>query len=233
MAAWSSSALIPRERIADCVRWQFASVGMPQEAPPPAEPQPGCDAEALHRAYLEGHAAGHAAGEAAGRAQASAEAQAQFDSYCATRQREAAARLQALFSNAEARLDEAAQDIAHGTLEIACALAREVLRHELATRPEALEPALHEALATLLADGRSARVRLAPSDFELLGAPLRAEHAAQAVTLLADAALQPGDCLIESAGTVLDAGIQSRWSRAVASLGLALPWRDEEASRAA
>ena len=54
-------------------------------------------------------------------------------------------------ATAEAGLAEAQQDIARGTLEIACALARQVLRHEMATQPRALEPVVREALGLLMA----------------------------------------------------------------------------------
>jgi flagellar assembly protein FliH len=224
MAALSESAktrggrLIANERIAACARWQFASMG------PDGAGEGGiADPQALR----EAHAQGHAEGYAAGRAQALAEAQAQMQHYHATQGREAAQRVAALLAAAEAGLAAAQQDIARGTLEIACALARQVLRHELATNPNTLEPVLREALALLLVDGKSACVRLSHVDYDMLEAPLAAEFAGQAVTVMADAAVAPGDCLIESAGAVVDGGIATRWSRAVASLGLALPWNED------
>ncbi len=210
-------AFIPSEDIAGYARWQFATVG------PAGEPQGGiADPEALREAYEKGRAEGHAAG----REQAVAEARAQMDAYVATHGRDTAQRLAGLIDAAVAGLADAQQDIARGTLEIACALARQVLRHELATQPLALAPAVREALGLLQADGRSACVRLSPQDFESLDAHLRVEFAGQAMTVVSDASVAPGDCRIESAGAVVDAGVATRWSRAVASLGLAMPWHE-------
>lgn len=208
---------IPSEDIAGFSRWQFATVG------PTGEPQGGiADPAALQEAQDQGFAEGHAAG----RAEALAQARAEMDAYIATQGRDTAQRLAALLAAAEAGLADAQQDIARGTLEIACALARQVLRHELATQPLALEPVVREAIELLRADGRSACVRLAPADFEALDAHLRAEFAGQAMSVVSDASVAPGDCRVESAGAVVDGGVATRWSRAVASLGLAMPWQN-------
>lgn len=215
--------LIASEHVAACARWQFATVGAEGVTEGGiADPQ----------ALREARARGHEEGYAAGRADALAECQAQMNDYIATQGRDAAQRLLSLFDAAEAGLAAAQQDIARGTLEVACALARQVLRHELATNPNALEPVLREALALLMADGKSARVRLSPADHDMLAEPLAAEFAGRSVTVLADAAVAPGDCLVESAGAVVDGGVATRWSRAVASLGLALPWEQEDAHAA-
>ena len=211
--------LIASEDISHVARWQFGAVG-----PNSGEPESGIsDPQALRAA----HAQGHAEGFATGRAQALAEAEAQHALYRANEGQAAAHRLAVLLQSAEAGLAEAQQSIARGTLEIACALARQVLRHELATDPNALEPVVHEALSLLLVDGRAATVRLSPVDFDLLDDPLRAQFSGQPVSVLSDSAVQPGDCLVESAGAVVDGSVASRWSRAVASLGLSMPWHEQ------
>ncbi len=219
-------ALIPGEQIAGFQRWRFAAVdGEPDE---PHEPADTIDQPALEAARQ----LGFEEGIETGRAQALAEAAQQLDDYIAGQGRAAAERFAALFDAAEARLLEAEQTMARGTLEIACALARRVLRHEIATNPNTLEPVVREALSMLLGDGKSARVRLSHADFDMLDEPLRAEFSSRSVTVVADVAIQPGDCLIESAGAVVDGGAASRWTRAVASLGLLLPWSTRASDRA-
>ena len=228
MAAWSErtrGALVPAERVGGAVRWRFAPVLPDEEVAPAPQLDPRLLQEAQRQAFEEGFATG--------RAEALLEAQARMDAYVAGQGRESAERLAALFGAAQRRLCDAEQTIARGTLEIACALARQVLRHELATTAQTLEPVVREALALLLGDGRSARVRLSPADFDSLAGPLRAEFAAQSVTVLSDPAVAAGDCLVESAGAVVDGGVALRWERAVASLGLALPWLPQEPADAA
>jgi len=46
------------------------------------------------------------------------------------------------------------------------------------------------------------------------------------LTLLADAAVNRGGCLIESAGAVVTGAWKKRWQRAVANLGLNVPWEE-------
>lgn len=211
-------AFIPSEDIAGYSAWQFGNVD-----PNAVIGESGggtTDPEAL----AEAHARGVAEGHAAGREEAFREAQAQMEAYFATHGQDTARRLAALLAAAETGLADAQQDIARGTLEIACALARQVLRREMALDPLALVPVVHEAIGMLRADGRSASVRLAPADFEALDTHLRAEFAGRAVAVVADAGIDPGDCRVESAGAVVDGGVATRWSRAVASLGLAMPW---------
>ncbi|NBV65077.1 MAG: hypothetical protein EBR71_11580 [Planctomycetes bacterium] len=50
------------------------------------------------------------------------------------------------------------------------------------------------------------------------------ELASLALTLVADPSITPGGCVIESAGTVVDATVQKRWLRAIGTLGLTMPW---------
>ena len=129
-----------------------------------------------------------------------------------------------LFEQVQAQLAAAEQTLAQGVLEIACELARQVLRRELATDTAALQPVLREALGLLLADGKSTVVRLNPSDRDTLANGAPNELANLALTLVADPSITPGGCVIESAGTVVDATVQKRWLRAIATLGLTTPW---------
>ena len=210
------STFIPSESIAACARWQFATVGADGVG------QGGItDPEGMRRAHEEGYALGFESG----RAEALAQCQAQMDAYIAAQHQEQAARFAGVLAAADAGLGLAQQDIARGTLEIACAIARQVLRQEIKTDPKTLEPVVREALGILLADGKTACVRLSPVDFGLLQASLAAELAGQPVQVVADASVAPGDCLVESAGAVVDGGVATRWSRAVASLGLEMPWQ--------
>ena len=55
---------------------------------------------------------------------------------------------------------------------------------------------------------------------------LRAEFPSLSLTLLADATLTRGGCVVESAGTVVDGTVEKRWLRAIASLGLNSPWEE-------
>lgn len=170
---------------------------------------------------------GYEQGFARGRAQATVDTQRQMADFKAHQGREAAQNLAQLFNAAQAQLDTAEQVIAQGTLELACELARQVLRRELSVDPNVLLPVMREALGLLVAENKSAVLRLNPLDKEVLEAVLTDEFAGVSLTLLSDAALARGGCLIESTGTVVDATVEKRWLRAVANLGLNSPWQDK------
>ena len=83
---------------------------------------------------------------------------------------------------------------------------------------------IREALGVLATDCKAAVVRLNPLDLDVLEDVLRQEFSALTLTLLADASVTRGGCLVEAAGTVVDGTMEKRWSRAVARLGLESSW---------
>lgn len=169
---------------------------------------------------------GYAEGFAQGRAQATVEAQRQMADFIAHQGSDAARQFARLFTTVQAQLAEAEQVMAQGTLELACELARQVLRRELSVDPKAVQPVIREALGLLVADTKSAVVRLHPLDLKVLEEVIRTEFSSLSLTLLADASLTRGGCLIESAGTVVDGTLEKRWMRAVANLGLDSSWEE-------
>lgn len=245
------SRFIPSEEIDESavVQWRFGRVGaaglhpaLPQEVVQPLqetvvaqEPAPRSehDAQELEalleqaraQAHAEGLAQGQAQGLAQGRAEATNEWQQRMDSYIAGEGKETAQRLHAIVQKCDSSLQALEQNMASELLQLACDIARQVVRQELACKPEALLPVVREALDMLVTEGRAATVRLHPADWEVLDAPLRAEHgAAGKVQWLADASVAAGDVRVESGGTVIDAGLDSRWRRAVGALGLVSSW---------
>lgn len=175
-------------------------------------------------AHQAGFAEGYAEGYAQGHAHATLEGQRQITDYINTQGHEAARNFGQLFDAAQARMAEAEQVMAKGILELACELARQVLRHELSSNPNALQPVIREALGMIAVDSKAAVVRMHPVDLDVFSDVLKQEYSNLALTLVADSQMARGGCLVESAGTVVDGTIQKRWSRAVASLGLESTW---------
>lgn len=167
---------------------------------------------------------GFADGYAQGHAQATLEGQRQISEFIENQGQDAAQRYLQLFESANTQLDESRQVMAQGVLELACELARQVLRHELSSNPNALQPVIREALGVLAADCKAALVRLHPLDLDVLEDVLRQEFSSLSLTLLADSNITRGGCLVEAAGTVVDGTIEKRWSRSVAKLGLDSAW---------
>ncbi len=171
-----------------------------------------------------GFTAGFADGYAQGHAQATLEGQRQISEFIETQGQDAAQQYLQRFESANAQLDASQQVMAQGVLELACALAHQVLRHELSSNPNALQPVIREALSVLATDCKAALVRLNPLDLDVLEDVLRQEFSSLSLSFLADSSISRGGCLVEAAGTVVDGTIEKRWSRAVAKLGLESAW---------
>lgn len=218
------SRFIPGEEIDAVEQWNFAAV---DTASLLLAAQVKVRDEAADESKQEAcRQAGYAEGFAQGRAQATVEAQRQMADYIAHQGSDAARQFARLFATVQAQLAEAEQVMAQGTLELACELARQVLRRELSVDPKAVQPVIREALGLLVADTKSAVVRLHPLDLNVLEEVIRTEFSSLSLTLLADPILTRGGCLIESAGTVVDGTLEKRWMRAVASLGLESSWEE-------
>lgn len=117
------------------------------------------------------------------------------------------------------QLQQLEQGLASHVAEIAIALARQVLRSELATRPELVAAVAQEALAATLVSAQQIAVHLNPDDQSLV-----AQHAGEALAsrgarLVADAAVSRGGCVVETEVGVIDASLEGRWRRATETMG--------------
>lgn len=215
---------IPGEEIGAVEQWNFGAVDTASQllaaqvkAREEASDQVTNDA-LRQEGYAEGFVQGHA--------QATLEAQRQITDFIANQGQETARNFAQLFVSVQAQQADAEQVVARGVLELACELARQVVRRELSVNPHALQPVIREALGLLTAENKTALIRMNPLDIEVLEDVLRTEFSGLSLTLLADATMARGGCLIESAGTVVDGTIEKRWMRAVANLGLNPPWEE-------
>lgn len=229
----SYSRFIPSEEVGDFKQWKFAAVDGSDLVEPEPEPEPVAELpaeldEAAQQALVQQACDdAYAEGFAQGQAQTALEWQRRMDEYIAQQGQEAAQRMRSALQTLEASLIDMQQHMAQQVLELACDIARQVVRHELSVNPNALLPVVREAVGMLVTEGRPATVRLNPEDMEAMAQPLREEINAPGVQWMADAAVPAGGCMVESAGTVVDGSIDKRWQRAIASLGLQSPWDDE------
>jgi flagellar assembly protein FliH len=121
-------------------------------------------------------------------------------------------------------LDALQQDMARALAVSATHLARQIVRSEVAARPELVAVVAQEALDTLLMSARQITVRVHPDDQPLVAQGAAEVLAARGARLLADASIARGGCLVESDIGVIDASIAARWKRAVAVLGCEEAW---------
>jgi flagellar assembly protein FliH len=120
------------------------------------------------------------------------------------------------------------QDLARALAVSATHLARQIVRSEVASRPELIATVAQEALDTLLMSARQVVVRVHPDDQPLVAQGAAEALSARGARLVADASIARGGCLVESDIGVVDASIAARWKRAVASLGCEEAWEASE-----
>lgn len=225
MSQRSASRFIPGEEVLAVQPWDFGSFG---GAPRTQAQLLADDAARLAREETirqEAQALGYEEGLADGEARA----QARFDAYWKQQGEDTARRMSALVEALESRLLQAEQAIAQAVLSMSCDIARHVVRSELQTQAAQLQAVVQEATALLVGEGRTQRVRLNPADLDALREPLQATFADR-VQWLPDASIEPGGCIVEGAGSVVDATLEQRWQRAVARLAIEAPWvKPEEA----
>lgn len=222
------SRFIPREEIAAVSAWSFSAMdGIDPILPPvavQAEAEPDVALEqALHearqRAYGDGFNHGHDAG-----------CQETRDALEATLRRsaeETAVRMGQLLHGMTDQLISSEQKIAVQILELACDIARQVVRQELQVNTRHLRAVIGESLELLVEDGLPATVRMHPEDLAIVKGALLETLGENAPELVADPAISPGGCLIHSPSSTVDATIEKRWARAIGNLGLSAEWNPE------
>jgi flagellar assembly protein FliH len=234
MTQWSKSSaysrFIPSEEINAVSEWRFANVdGTPhvEEIEPqlPIGPSPeeiAAQVEAARQlAFDEGYALGHAEG-----CQTTREELAEPTRLTNEQARQ---QFQSIQASMHTQLAQVHDQMAQAVLQMACDLARQVLRRELTIDPQALQPVLTEALALLHADTVPVTVRLNPEDFAAIDTTNAAAGSPGSPRFVPDATITPGGCVLEAPGAGVDATVETRWSRAIANLGLNAAWEPDHA----
>ena len=214
------SRFIPREELSSFESWSFGDVSGPR-APgaPRAEPEPPADpaeqqAHALRAARQSGYQEGYRDGLVA------------LEGFKQSFASQTTAQVGALVRSVGEQLDALQQEMARALATTAAALARQVLRSELAMRPEAVAAVAEQAIAALLPSARHVVLRVHPDDHALIAAHSADAIAARGARLVPDPQVARGGCRIESDIGLVDATTDERWRRAVAALGADMPWDD-------
>ncbi len=220
-----TSRFIPGEDINSLAQWQFSGVNSAFEVTKPQCP-PAEEAQSSELQRQEGYAQGFMEG----RAQAMGEAQQRMDDFMREQGQATLGHLATLVNSAQSQLDAGAQEMAEGVLVLACALSRQVLRHELSIHPPGLLPVIREALGQFIEAERLTHIKLNPEDLTVLEVSLRDAFKPLPLALEADPLITRGGCVLESAGRVVNGQIEKRWARVVGQLGLQLHWELNDAA---
>jgi flagellar assembly protein FliH len=102
-------------------------------------------------------------------------------------------------------------------------LARQVLRHELATQPQLVAQVAAEAVGAVMLSARHIAVQVHPLDLPLVAEGAEEALKARGARLSANPAIQRGGVMVQSDVGAIDARIGTRWAQAAAALGSTLP----------
>lgn len=212
--------VIPRNQASNAYqKLEFAQFDAPPAPPPQVEAEPMAsedgaengpleiapgvqlptleDLERIQQdAHREGYAAGYEEGSARGRMEAAELHQ-----------------LVEALDQAMSRLD---QQVAEEIQALAIEIARQVVRDTLAVKPEALLAVVREALLQL--PQQAAAVHVHPDDADMLRRYLNEHYEEISHRIVEDSNISPGGCMVESAGAIVDAQVQTRWRRVVENL---------------
>jgi flagellar assembly protein FliH len=219
---------IPREEIDGVSAWHFSSIdgsdAFQVANAVSAEPEPDKALEdALHEARQQAYADGFAHGHNAG----SKEVRDALEAAMRRTSEEAGVRMGQLLHGMAEQLLSAEQKIGRQILDLACDIARQVVRQELQSNTGQLRAVIGEALEQIVEDGLPATVRMHPDDLALMRGALMETLGETAPDFVADVTISPGGCLVQTPSAAVDATIEKRWARALGNLGMDQPWNPE------
>lgn len=139
---------------------------------------------------------------------------------------EIAARGDALLAEMTTQAAALQHRMADEVVGLAVAIARRIVGAAIAIKPDHVTPVVVEALRTLADEQSHPVVRLHPDDAALLAESLEPLLAARGATLLSDASVSPGGCLVDTPRASVDATLQTRWHRTLAAIGRDDEWVD-------
>ena len=202
---------IPREEVQSFAAWTPGALGEPplerRAAPRPQAPTAEEQRAALQAARQSGYQDGYRDGLAA------------LEGFKQSFAAQATSQVGALLRGFDQQLGALEQQMAHAIAQAATQLARQVVRSELATRPELVAAVAREALGALLLSAQHVTVQVHPDDLPLVAEGAGDELARRGARLVASPALARGGCVVESDVGSVDAGIEQRWRRAASALG--------------
>ncbi|MDR2208703.1 MAG: flagellar assembly protein FliH [Azoarcus sp.] len=170
--------------------------------------QSGFD-EGLAEGRKQGHSEGREAGFREGR-------EAGFSEGKAAAENEAL-QLHELVAQLEQALLSLDAEIAEELMSFAVEFARKIIQHTLAVEPEAVVSAIRAVLQTL--PQSRAQIHLNPDDIALVRRHLDEVLDQAGHVLIEDETVSRGGCRVETPGAQIDATMETRWRRAIESLG--------------
>jgi len=132
-----------------------------------------------------------------------------------------------LLNSLDQALQEADQGIAQDLLKLSLEVGRQMVQQALKTNPELLLNTIREAISSLPHFNQGAHVVLHPDDAKMLRESMGEQLNHSGWKIFDDATIARGGARIETAHSQIDATLENRWKRIVASIGQDSSWIQE------
>lgn len=198
-----SSNIIPKEQLSAYQRWEMNSFDGSASSTVPLPTAE--EVENIHQqAYQEGFASGYREGK--GKVDAEL------------------ARLVQLMSALDQALFQFDETLTQNLLSLALDVAKQMLREALRVRPELVLPVVREAVNSLPQASQHPHLNLHPEDAALVRSLMADELNHFHWKLIEDGRVERGGCRVETVNSEVDATVENRWKRILASLGRDGAW---------
>jgi flagellar assembly protein FliH len=205
-----SSKIIPKEALAEVRKLDLTDLVTGAKASASGESAANAAelARAREQAYREGLAAGRQEAQAALAAER--------------------AELKALIAGVNELMHDFEQTLAGDVLSVGLELAKQIVRTSLRVKPDLVQAVVREAISSLPGLSEQTVLLLNPADAVLVRQGLEDDPSLATLPwkIVEDAHVERGGCRLETPTTEVDAALETRWRRVVASLGRDDSWLD-------
>lgn len=118
-------------------------------------------------------------------------------------------------------------DLAKAVLALAIDMTKAVLKTSLALKPDLLLPLIKSSLREIPVLQKPAQIFLNPDDLRHVQTAIGEDLLREGWILRDEPSITKGGCRIETGSNMIDATVESRWSRITTSLGVIEGWLDE------
>jgi flagellar assembly protein FliH len=140
---------------------------------------------------------------------------------------ESSKRMAALLISLEQALQQADQTIAQDLLKLSLEVAQKMVQQTLKTHPEILLNTVREAIKSLPHFSQGAHLIVHPDDATILRASMGEQLSHTGWKIFEDTLITRGGLRIETSHSQIDATMENRWQRIVASIGQDSSWIQE------
>lgn len=197
------SKIIPKEELSGIENWSLPEVSMTGQRAPVARPVTARQLEELQQeAREEGFLQGRREGLEAGKKDIKARAH----------------ELEALMQTLAKPLEQLDTQVEQELVQLAFAVARQLIRRELKAEPGQVLAVVREAMATLPVAARNVRLHMHPEDAALVRETLSLGENERGWNIVEDPTLSRGGCKVSSDTSQIDASIERRLNTVIANI---------------